>query len=107
MEKFLLDIVKEQGIVDMILNYRDEIDTNELADMISKDNFDYFLINFHNKISENQLRIWYKLDPFLDWNYVCRLQTLSEDFIKKYGEKLDWHYLYENKHIDNKMLDKF
>jgi hypothetical protein len=47
----------------------------------------------NNKYSEEEIRkIINKLSK-IDWNYISRYQTLSEDFIREFQDKIDWYYI--------------
>jgi len=42
-----------------------------------------------------------------DWLYISQYQTLSEEFIEKYSDKLDWYYILQHQTLSEKFIEKF
>jgi hypothetical protein len=51
-------------------------------------------MHFKNKkYSEEEIRKVVNQLSQSDWNYISRYQTLSEDFIREFQDKIDWYYI--------------
>jgi len=71
----ILDLVKEEGVVNMIENYVKELEKGKL----------YIL---REKLIEK-----YKGD----WSEISLFEELSEDFIREFQDKVNWGYIsYHN-----------
>jgi hypothetical protein len=51
---------------------------------------DWFNISIHQTLSEEFIE---KYEDRVDWIYISRFQNLSEQFIEKYKDRLDWYYI--------------
>lgn len=102
----LLNIVKEEGIVRLINEYKSSCIIEKYMgknyDDFSKENWDD--ISHKYRLSEDFI------DEFrekVNWRYISQRQTLSENFIRKYQDKVNWQFIPVAQKLSNDFLLEF
>lgn len=98
-EKLLLEQVKEQGVVEIIKFYKEQLDW---VSIIEKYNRDWPVICHRVKMSEDFI-IAYKDE--VDWKVVSARQSLSEKFIMEFKKRVDWVNIEDNQFLSDTFLD--
>ena len=70
------------------------------------DNFkvDYYRLMSNQKLSEEFID---KYNDKVNWNYISRCQTLSESFIEKYNDKLSWYNISIYQKLSESFIEKY
>ena len=106
----LLDLVQEQGIVNIIMDYKESIEEYEKRIWDFKRGLE---TGFHkhkcNYINERFIEEHYNYFNKYDLEIISRDYELSFDFIVKHWKDLDIEYLKLNniEHIQNLLLNDF
>ena len=45
-------------------------------------------------------------DEYTDWNHISIHETLSEQFIEKYSDKLNWINIFIHQNLSKKFIEK-
>lgn len=65
---------------------------------------DWTWISDCQRLSENFIR---KFQDKVHWGGVCRYQTLSEDFMEEFSEKIWWGYIIKYQKLSTDFIDKY
>ena len=100
-ENELLNLVKEKGIVKMILENKDEM---EYKDIIEKYDGDWGKISRYQTLSEDFVR---DFKDKVDWLDISIHQTLSENFIIEFQDRICWWRILRFQLLSEDFKSKF
>ena len=93
MINFLTNLVKESGITNIIVNYKNDLEYKDILDYYTYNGkIDWKLIESYGDIDAEFIEIY---KEFLNFeNLVLRNDLIrNKDFLFKFKEILDWHYI--------------
>ena len=86
-EDFLIDKIKEKYIVKEILKMKRRMELLEERDELILKNKTWDSISYRQTLSEDFIR---EFKDKVSWYYITQYQTLSEDFIREFKDKVIW-----------------
>jgi hypothetical protein len=100
-------LIKKKGLLRTVVSFFVDEDLIELyyGDLTDSEkmSFRYIVPNSQN-LSESFIERW---SDKLDWNYVCTYQRLSENFIEKMKSRVKWYYISENQELSEEFIDRW
>ena len=61
-------------------------------------------ISINQSLSEDFIR---EFQDKVDWDWISKYQNLSEDFIREFKDKVDWYYISKYQKVSNKFIEEF
>lgn len=101
----ITDIVKEEGISKLILNYKKRLEWVELILEYTYDNkIDWSILSKKQELSEDFI---HEYKDKLNWLYICIYQTLSESFIENHKHYILWRWISKYQKLTQNFIHKY
>ena len=102
---YIIDIVKEKGVAELILNYKKRFEWVELIDKYTLcNNVNWASVSKRQDLPEDFI---HEFKDKLCWLYICIYQSLTEDFIEKHKSYIPWKWISKYQKLSQKFIHRY